>query len=68
MDIVQALLERSKERQSKRQQHIEEHGVDPATGLTHRPLVLTEKTRKRGGKNSRRRTARVWEPERSDGN
>jgi hypothetical protein len=62
MDIVQLLTQRAKDRQSKRQAHIEEHGVDPKTGLTHRPLVLTERTRTRGGARSRRRKTRVWEP------
>jgi len=31
-------------------------------GLTFRPMALTESTRTRGSKDSRRRTARVWEP------
>lgn len=31
-------------------------------GLTYRPLVLIEDTRGRGGRKSRRRTARVWKP------
>lgn len=60
-DIVQLLIERAKKRESKRQAHIEEHGVDPKTNLTARPLELTEQTRIRGGRKSRRRTARVWE-------
>lgn len=47
--------------QSKRELAIEKDGVDPKTGLTNRSVVLTEKKRTRGGKNSRRRTARVWE-------
>ncbi len=33
-----------------------------ARGLTNRPMVLTDRTRVRGGANSRRRTARVWVP------
>lgn len=35
-------------------------------GLTFRPMVLTEKTRTRGGHRSRRRKARVWEPRQLD--
>lgn len=31
-------------------------------GLTCRLVELTDETRTRGGKNSRRRTARVWRP------
>lgn len=51
---------------SKREAHIQEHGVDPKTGQTIRPLELTGQTRIRGGKNSRRRTARVWQPRTSE--
>jgi hypothetical protein len=64
------LIERAKGRESKRQKYIEEHGVDPQTinkfypnsGVRMTPLELTEKERTRGGKNSRRRTARTWAP------
>jgi hypothetical protein len=52
----------NRERQSRRQQVIEETGKDPKTGLSSRRMVLSEKTRTRGGSKSRRRTARVWEP------
>lgn len=34
----------------------------PRQPLTERPMVLSERTRVRGGKRSRRRIARVWEP------
>jgi hypothetical protein len=62
------LIERAKGRESKRHKHIEEHGIDPKTvnkfypksGVRMTPLELTEKERTRGGKNSRRRTARTW--------
>lgn len=47
---------------SKRMLHLLEHGRDPKTGLTARPVELTEETRRRGGRRSRRRTARVWRP------
>lgn len=64
------LIERAKGRESKRDKYIEEHGKDPKTvnkffpdsGAHMTQVVLTDKTRKRGGKKSRRRTARVWEP------
>lgn len=56
------LIKRQEDRESKREKAIKNTGVDPKTGLTVRRMVLTDKTRTRGGKNSRRRTARVWEP------
>lgn len=63
-----------KDYKSKRQETIQETGIDPRTvnkffpnsGVTHTRLELTDKTRTRGGKNSRRRTARVWEPASTD--
>lgn len=45
---------------SKRQRHINENGVDPKTGLTHRVMQLSHETRPRGGKDSRRKTTRIW--------
>lgn len=47
---------------TKRQEYIEEHGRDPKTNLTVRPMELSEEIRPRGGKKSIRRTARVWVP------
>lgn len=70
-DFIKQILEQERAK-SKRQKYIEKHGVDPKTishyggqdhGGTHVvPLELSERTRTRGGKNSRRRTARVWQP------
>jgi hypothetical protein len=55
-----------RERQNRRDQVRAETGKDPKTGLTHRPMVLSEEIRPRGGKKSRRRTTLVWEPAAKD--
>lgn len=55
---------------SKRDQYIEEHGVDPRTinrhypdsGIRLRHCELGEEIHERGGTKSRRRTTLVWAP------
>lgn len=62
MDESQLLGDKVYRKQVERLIETLRTGKDVKTGLTFRPMELTEKTRTRGGKKSRRRTARVWKP------